>query len=80
MTNSQNIQCHAIIHAAAAGGANAVPIPALTAVLVGMALGLAAIFGDSITESAATVPVGLVEVTGWALAAKFDRKSSGLVA
>lgn len=60
MTNSQNIQCHAIIHAAAvaAGGANAVPIPALglaadTAALVGMALGLAAVFGDSLTESAA---------------------------
>ncbi len=46
MTNSQNIQCHAIIHAAAAavGGANAVPIPALglAAEFDRRALGLAA--------------------------------------
>ena len=60
MTNEERIRCHAIIHsaAAAAGGGNAVPVPVLglaadTAALVGMAIGLAAVFGQSIPESAA---------------------------
>ena len=60
MTEVQKIRCHAIIHSAAvaAGGGNAVPVPVLglaadTAALVGMAIGLAAIFGQSIPESAA---------------------------
>jgi len=60
MTNEQRNQCHAIIHSAAlaAGGGNALPIPALglaadTAALVGMAIGLASVFGQSIGEAAA---------------------------
>ena len=60
MTDEQRIRCHAIIHSAAvaAGGGNAVPVPVLglaadTAALVGMAIGLAAVFGQSIPESAA---------------------------
>lgn len=60
MTNEQKNQCHAIIHSAAvaAGGGNALPIPALglaadTAALVGMAIGLASVFGQNIGEAAA---------------------------
>ena len=60
MTEDQKIRCHAIIHSAAvaAGSGNAVPVPVLglaadTAALVGMAIGLAAVFGQSIPECAA---------------------------
>lgn len=60
MTNEQKNQCHAIIHSAAvaAGGGNALPIPALglaadTAALAGMAIGLASVFGQNIGESVA---------------------------
>ena len=60
MTEDQEIRCHAIIHSAAvaAGGGNAVPVPVLglaadTAALVGMAIGLATVFGQSLPESAA---------------------------
>jgi len=60
MTNEQRVQCHAIIHAAAvaAGGSNAVPVPVLgvaadMAALVGMAVGLASVFGECLTEDAA---------------------------
>lgn len=60
MTEDQEIRCHAIIHSAAvaAGSGNAVPVPVLglaadTAALVGMAIGLAAVFGQSIPECAA---------------------------
>lgn len=60
MTNEQKNRCHAIIHSAAvaAGGGNALPIPALglaadTAALASMAIGLAAVFGQNIGEAAA---------------------------
>ena len=60
MTEEQKTKCHAIIHTAAvaAGGGNAVPIPGLglaadTAALVGMAIGLAAVFGKNLAKSAA---------------------------
>lgn len=60
MTDEQKIKCHAIIHSAAiaAGGGNAVPVPMLglaadTTALVGMAIGLAAVFGQNLPESAA---------------------------
>ena len=62
MTDEQRIWCHAIIHssAVATGAGNTVPVPVLglaadTAALVGMAIGLAAVFGQSIPESAAKV-------------------------
>lgn len=60
MTNTQKTQCHAIIHSAAvaAGGGNALPVPALglaadTAALAGMAIALASVFGQNIGESVA---------------------------
>ena len=60
MTEEQKTRCHAIIHSAAvaAGGGNVVPIPGVglaadTAALVGMAVGLAGVFGQSLPESAA---------------------------
>ena len=60
MTEEQKTRCHAIIHSAAvaAGGGNVVPIPGVglaadTAALVGMAIGLAGVFGQSLPESVA---------------------------
>ena len=62
MTDEQRIQCHSIIHSAtaAAGGGSVVPIPGVglaadTAALVGMALGLATVFGHDLPASAAKV-------------------------
>jgi len=60
MTHDQNVRCHAIIHAAAiaASSSNAIPVPGLgvaadTTALVGMAIGLASVFGESIPTSVA---------------------------
>ena len=60
MTHEQNTRCHAIIHSAAvaAGSGNVLPVPGLglaadTAALAGMAIGLAGVFGDRLSESVA---------------------------
>lgn len=60
MTTEQREKCHYIIHAsaAAAGGGNVIPIPGIgaaadMAVLTGMAIALAAVFGQDLTGAAA---------------------------
>ena len=60
MTNEQRIRCHSIIHSAAvaAGGGNVLPIPGLGlaadfVALAGMAIGLAAVFGQNLPMSVA---------------------------
>ncbi len=60
MTSEQENKCHAIIHTAAvaSGAGNAVPVPGLgiaadLVTMTGMTMGLASVFGGSVSNEAA---------------------------